>query len=84
MHYNLFQEKIIQNLDDMAEALEDYELDEFYVTIEFDKGEGGFKASFFELKDGNPIAETEEWGTNKNNLIEDIKSVFGEDVDIEF
>ena len=82
MDYNLFQEKIIQNLDDMEEALEGYEIDEFYVTIEKDREEG-YKAYFFLTADGEPLAETEGWGNVKNTLIEDIKSVFGEEVDIE-
>lgn len=82
MKHNIFQEKIIQNLDDMEEALEGYEVDEFYVTIEFDKSEGGYKAYFFLTSDGEPLAESEEWGTNKQNLINDIQEVFGEEVDI--
>lgn len=81
MRTNLFQEKIIQNLDDMSEALEDHELDEFYVTLEYDKEEG-WKAFFLLAVDGEPLAETEGWGVDKDILIEDIISVFGPDVDI--
>lgn len=82
MDYNFFQEKIIQNLDDMEDALDGYDLDDFYVTIEYDKEEGGFKASFFLNSDGELLAETEAWGSNKKSLIEDIVSIFGDDVDI--
>ena len=78
----MFQRPIIQNLDDMADALEDYEIDEFYVTIEKDREEG-YKAYFFLTVDGEPLAETEGWGNNKDILVADIEEVFSEDVDIE-
>jgi len=81
MQYNMFQEKIIQNLDDMEEALEGYSIDEFYVTIEKDREEG-LKAYFFLNADGESLAETEGWNSTKAQLIADIISVFGEDVDI--
>lgn len=83
MQYDLFQLPIIENLDDMAEALADYEIDEFYVQIENHKQDGGWKAKFFLTKDGFPLAESEGWGNSKAALIEDVQSVFGEDVDIE-
>jgi hypothetical protein len=83
MRYNLFQQPIIENMDDMADALEDYSIDEFYVTVDYDREEG-FRAYFWLAADGEPLAETEGlWGKDKNSMIEDIKSVFGEEVDIE-
>jgi hypothetical protein len=83
MRRSLFQQYIIENLDDMSEALEGYEIDEFHVSIDYDKEEG-YRAYFWLTADGEPLAETEGWGKDKNQLIQDIISVFGEEVDIVF
>jgi hypothetical protein len=82
MQRNMFGLKIIENMDDMVEAMEDYEIDEFYVTLEKDRESSGWKAFFFLTVDGESLAETDSWFTSKAELIEDIVSVFGEDVDI--
>lgn len=58
MDYNFFQEKIIQNLDDMEDALSGYDLDDFYITIENDREEG-YQAFFYLNVDGELIAQTE-------------------------
>lgn len=81
MQHNLFGLKIIQNMDDMEEALEDYALDEFYVSLEKEKDEG-WKAFFHLVEDGEPLAETEGWGSNKSSLIADLYAVFSDDLDI--
>jgi hypothetical protein len=81
MRSDLFKQYIIENLDDMAEALEAYEVDEFYVSIDHDREEG-YRAYFFLNSDGEQLAETEGWGKDKAQLVNDIISVFGEDVDI--
>ena len=80
MQHNLFGLSIIQNLDDMEEALVDYEIDEFYVSI--DREEGEWKATFHLTVDGEILAETEGWSSTKSILVEDLYSVFGEDLDI--
>lgn len=81
MRQNFFGLQIIENMDDMTDALEAYDIDEFYVSIDKDKEEG-FKAYFFLTSDGEPLAETEGWSNSKDVLIEDLLFAFGEDLDI--
>ena len=78
--FPFLEEDLLRNCDQIEEALGEFDAEDIYAVLE--KVGSGFAATFYSLEDGYQVAQTDEWRT-KRELVEDIRSVLGSEVQID-